>query len=50
MLTHALFIYRPDDDIEMNVYESYSLHQFKPPDDVYDEYEPLVDTNVYECM
>ena len=30
----------------MNVCESYSLHQSKPPDDVYNDLEPLVDTSV----
>ena len=40
MLTNTLFTYRPDGDIEMNVCESYSLHQSKPTDDVYDECQP----------
>ena len=30
----------------MNVCESYSLHQSKPTDDVYNDREPLVDTSV----
>ena len=50
VLTHTLSIYRPDEDIEMKVCEPYSLHQFKPTDDIYDECEPPVDTSVYECM
>ena len=50
VLTHILFIYRPDEDIEMKVCEPYSLHQSKPTDDIYDECQPPVDTSVYECM
>ena len=50
VLTHTLSIYRPDDDIEMNVCEPYSLHQSKPTDDIYDECQPPVDTSVYECI
>ena len=41
VLTHTLSIYRPDEDIEMRVCESYSLHQSKPTDEskvIYDEY------------
>ena len=42
MLTHTLFTYRPDEDMEMNVCDcdSYSLHQSKLTDDIYDECQP----------
>ena len=42
MLTHTLFTYRPDEDLEMNVCDcdSYSLHQSKLTDDIYDECQP----------
>ena len=50
VLLHIMSIYRPDEDIEMKVCESYSLHQSKPTNDIYDECEPPVDISVYECM
>ena len=50
MLTDALFIYRLNNDNEMNVYKSYSVHLSKETINIYYEYEPPVDTNVHDCM
>ena len=50
VLFHIMSIYRPDEDIAMKTCEPYSLHQSKPTDDIYDDCEPPVDTNVYESM
>ena len=55
MLTHMLSIYRPDEDIELQVCEPYSLHQSKPTDEskvIYDECQlsptDIAGTSVYE--
>ena len=50
VLHHIMSIYRPDENIEMKVCESYSLHESKPTNDIYDDCQPPVDTFVYECM
>ena len=47
VLTHILSIYRPDEDIEINICELYSLHQSKPTDDIYNECQQPVETSVY---
>ena len=57
VLTHTLSIYRPDEDIEMQACEPYSLHQSKPTDEnkvIYDECQlstiDIADTSVYELI
>ena len=57
VLTHALSIYRPDEDIEMTVCDPYSLYQSKPTDGskvIYDECQlsttDITDTSVYESI
>ena len=52
LLTRTPIIYRPDEDIEMNVCETKLLyinvhHQSKPTDDIYDVGQPQ---GVYEFM
>ena len=52
-----LSIYRPDEDIEMQICEPYSLHQSKPTNEskvIYDECQlsttDIAGTSVYESI